>query len=147
MHIENIWAGVLHLPLGATSIRPFVCERRRNLGPHSIWLFQCFVLNFSEDFGRINLKPIQIEYIWVEVVRLSLGAMSVCPFVCERCRNLGPPQHFTNPSDFFQCSILNLSCGFGRINMKPLQIEYIWGWSCAPPPWGRRRTVRFSTTF
>ena len=26
----------LHHPLGATSIHPFICERRRNLGPHSI---------------------------------------------------------------------------------------------------------------
>ena len=79
----------------SASVRPFVCERRRNLGPDSIWqfqviFFQCFVLNSSDGFGRINLKPIQIEYIWVEVVHLPLGAMSVRPFVCERCRNLGP---------------------------------------------------------
>ena len=52
--------------------------------------FQSFVLNSSKGFGRINLKPIQIEYIWVEVVDISLGVMSIRPFVCERCRNLGP---------------------------------------------------------
>ena len=149
--------------------------------------FQCSILNLSWSFGRINLKPIQIEYIWVGVVHLSLGAASHRSVFCERGRNLcvcacvhtpttdqvlcvelvlgfwsdqsetytywiymgwslhlplrgdvdssvwlwevselRSPQHFTNPSDFFQCSILNLSRGFGRINLKPIHIEYIW---------------------
>ena len=115
----------------SASVRSFVCERRRNLGPDSIWqfqviFFQCFVLNSSDGFGRINVKPIQIEYILVEVVHLPLGAMSVHPFVCERCRNLGPHNILLIRVFFFQCSLLNLSWGFSRINLKPLQIEYIW---------------------
>ena len=75
----------------SASVRPFVCERRRNLGPDSIWQFQVIfsnVLSWTPP-TVFNLKPIQIKYIWVEVVHLSLGAMSVRPFVCERCRNLG----------------------------------------------------------
>ena len=82
-------------PLGAMSVRPFVCERCRNLGPHSILLipsvfFQCSLLNLSWGFSRINLKPIQIEYIWVGVVHLPLRAASHRPFFCERGRNLAP---------------------------------------------------------
>ena len=88
--------------------------------------FQCSVLNSDEGFGRINLKPIQIEYIWVEVVHLPLEAMSVRPFVCERCRNLGSHSILLIRVFFFQCSLLNLSWGFNRINLKPIQIEYIW---------------------
>ena len=50
--------------------------------------FQCSLLNLSWGFSRINLKPIQIEYIWVGVVHLPLMAASHRPFFCERGRNL-----------------------------------------------------------
>ena len=177
---------ILYRPLGTTSIRPFVCERRRNWGPHSIWQIQ---VNFSNVlfwtptrlFCRINLTPIHIKYMsWSFAPPLGGGV-----HVCERRRNLGPhsiwliqviffnvlswnpprvlvgsiwnlyilnvyglklytfplgrcrsvrlsvrgvetAQHFINPSNFFQCSILNLSWSFGRINLKPIQIGYIW---------------------
>ena len=85
--------------------------------------FQCFVLNSDEGFGRINLKPMQIEYIWVEVVHLPLGAMSVRPFFCERCRNLGP-HSILLVRVFFPMFYTELVLGFGRINLKPIQTEY-----------------------
>ena len=52
--------------------------------------FQCCVLNLAKGVSGINLKPIGIEYIWFKVVQLPVGATSVRPFVCEKCRNLTP---------------------------------------------------------
>ena len=132
----------------SASVRPFVCERRRNLGPDSIWqfqviFFQCFVLNSDDGFGRINLKPIQIEYIWVEVVHLPLGAMSVRPFVCERCRNLGP--HSILLIRVFFSNVLSWTCpGVLVGSIWNLYRLNIYGLELCTSPWGRRRTVRFS---
>ena len=99
-------------------------------------LFHCFVLSSDEGFGRINLKLIQIEYIWVEVVHIPMEAMSVRPFVCERCRNLGPHNIFSTvlswtPTRVLVGSIWNLY----RLN--------IYGFELCTSPWGRRFSVRW----
>ena len=132
----------------SASVRPFVCERRRNLGPDSIWqfqviFFQCFVLNSSDGFGRISLKPIQIEYIWVEVVHLPMGAMAVRPFVCERCRNLGP--HSILLIRVFFSNVLSWTCpGVLVGSIWNLYRFNIYGLELCTSSWGRRRTVRYS---
>ena len=94
--------------------------------------FQCFVLNSSKGFGRINLKPIQIEYIWVEVVDLSLGAMSVRPFVCDRCRNLGP-HSILLIRVIFPKFYPELVLGFWSDQFETYTDFIYMGWSCAPP--------------
>ena len=130
--------------------RPFVCERRRNLGPHSIWQFQ--VIFFSMFCPELtptvlvgsSLKPIQIEYIWVEVVYLPLGAMSVHPFVCERCRNLGP-HNILLIRVLFLSNVLSWTCpGVLVGSIWNLYRLNIYGLELCTSPWGRRRTVRFS---
>ena len=111
----------------SASVRLFVCERRQNLGPDSIWQFQVF---FFSNVLSWTPPTVLVGSIWNLYMGWSctppLGAMSVRPFVCERCRNLGPHSILLIRVFFFQCSLLNLSWGFGRINLKPIKIEYIW---------------------
>ena len=64
-------------------------------------------LNLSLGFSAINLKPFQINYIWVEVVHL-LFLIDVCPSVCPSERTEHSLPHRVT-SDFFQSCGLNLS--------------------------------------
>ena len=84
------------------------------------------VLNLSQGFGRINLKPFQINYIWVEVVHL-LFLIGVCPSVCLwEASELRSGQHLTIPSDFFPMFCPELLRRFWSDQSETLQIEYIW---------------------
>ena len=115
----------------SASVRPFVCERRRNLGLDSIWQFQVifFPMFCPELLRRFWSDQSETYTDWIYMgwsCTPPLGG-DVGPSVCLwEVSELRSPQHFTNPECFFQCSLLNLSWGFSRINLKPIQIEYIW---------------------
>ena len=73
---------------------------------------QCFIINLSQDVGRINLKPTWMEYIWVDGVRLPSGEGGgvAPPFFPLRGVGTLPTQYFHYLSDHFdKCSVMNSS--------------------------------------
>ena len=107
------------------------------------WSDQCSILNSSEGLGRIKLKHIHIEYIWVEVVHLPLGAMSARSFVCERCWILGP--HSILLIQVIFSNVLSWTCpGVLVGSIWNLYILNIYGLKLYTSPWGRCRSVRLS---
>ena len=143
--------------LGATSIRPFDCERRRNLGPYSIRLIQGifsnvlswtptrFLIESIWNLYRLNIYGLEIVHLEYGLkLYTSLGG-DVGPSVCLwEVSELRSPQHFTNPSVFFSMFYPELVLEF-RSDQSETYTDWIYmGWRLCTSPWGRRRTVRFS---
>ena len=113
----------------SASVRPFVCERRRNLGPHSTWQFPVIfsnVLSWTPPtvlVGSIwNLYRLNIYGLKLYTSPWGDVGLSVCLWEVSELRS---KKHFTNPSDFFS-NVLSWTCPgvlFGSIwNLYRLNI-------------------------
>ena len=100
----------------SASVRPFVCERRRNLGPDSIWQFKWFfsnVLSWTPPRFWSDQSETYTDWIYTGWSCTPPLGGDVGPSVCLwEVSELRSPQHFTNPSVFFPMLSPELVLGF-----------------------------------